>query len=280
MYIYADYVNSDQNVNIDITLSDGFEVITHVFPVYVNDVTSNAGKVELVREAKASTDGLRLRVIENNISTYLDYKWYIDGDLLTSEQGNIFTLQEQHFTKEYIVIKVEASNNGFESKYTDGIEVNRISFLAELAQAQEELVTGVKPTTENVAGSTSLLSLIFTVCLLLVRKLKTLSLIKLSREKLSRLTLFNKVKLIVTSLLVLMIAACSSTTDSKYELSSELAESTQTVNISLDESDPLYIAKLEHEAEKERIKLENIKSEIEREETKRNERTHISTIGF
>lgn len=275
MYIYADYVNSDQNVNIDITLSDGVEVITHVFPVYVNDVTSYGGKVELVREAKALAYGLRLRVIEKNISAYLNYKWYIDGELLTSEYGNIFTLKEQHFTQEYIVIKVEASSNNFESKYTDGIEVNRTSFLAELAQVQEKQV---KPT--NVAGSTSLLSLIFTVCLLLVRKLKTLSLIKLSRAKLRQLTLSNKAKLIVTSLLVLSIASCSATTDTKYELSSELAESTQTVNISLDESDPLYIAKLEHEAEKERIKLENIKSEIEREDIKRNERTHISTIGF
>jgi hypothetical protein len=272
LYIYADYVSSNQTINIDITLSDGVEVVKHVFPVYVINILTDSLKIELIREATAINDGIRLQVVVKNILAPLDFKWYIDGELLTSENSQIFTLKENHFTNEDVVVKVEVSNDAFVSKYTDGIELNRTSFLAEVAQAQTEQLES-EPATKNVAGSTGITSLVFAISLLLLRRIR----FKIVNPK----KIFSKSKLILTILMMLAITACSSTTDTnQHQLSPQLSAQTQTVNISLDESDPLYIAKQEYEAGKEQAKLEKLRRKIELEVKERNERVHILTIGF
>jgi hypothetical protein len=272
LYIYADYVSSNQTINIDITLSDGVEVVKHVFPVYVINILTDSLKIELIREATAINDGIRLQVAVKNILAPLDFKWYIDGELLTSENSQIFTLKENHFTNEDVVVKIEVSNDGFVSKYTDGIELNRTSFLAEVAQAQTEQLES-EPATKNVAGSTGITSLVFAISLLLLRRIR----FKIVNPK----KIFSKSKLILTILMMLAITACSSTTDTnQHQLSPQLSAQTQTVNISLDESDPLYIAKQEYEAGKEQAKLEKLRRKIELEVKERNERVHILTIGF
>ena len=270
LYIYADYVNSNQTINIDVTLSDGVELIEHVFTVFVVDYTSDSLKIELIREATAINDGIRLQVAVKNILAPLDFKWYIDGELLTSENSQIFTLQEHHFTNEDVVVKVEVSNDGFVSKYTDGMELNRTSFLAEVAQA-EQLES--EPSTKNVAGSTSVISLVFAISLLLLRRIK----LKIVKPR----KVLSTSKLILTILMMFAITACSSTTDTnQHQLSPQLSAQTQTVNISLDETDPLYIAKQEYETGKEQAKLEKLRRKIELEVKERNERVHILTIGF
>ncbi|GHB62670.1 hypothetical protein GCM10008107_09710 [Psychrosphaera saromensis] len=271
LYIYADYVSSNQTLNIDITLSDGVEVVKHVFPVYVINNPTDSLKIELIREAKAIDDGIRLQVAAKNTSTYLDFKWYVDGVLLTSENSQIFTLKEHHFKEENVVVKVEASEDGFISSYTDGIELNRTSFLAELAQAQTEQLEP-ELTTKNVAGSTGIFSLVSAISLLFLRRIRV--------NVVNPRKVFSKSKLILIILMMLGMTACSATTDTQHQLSPQLSTQTQTVNISLDESDPLYIAKQEYETEKEQAKLEKLRRKIESEVKERNERVHISTIGF
>lgn len=278
LYIYADYVSANKIVNIDITLSDGIETIKHVFPVRVMNVSGNNFKIELIKEAKASSTGIRFQVVVKNIPTLLDYKWYIDGELLSSEQSQIFTLQEPHFQQEDIVIKVEVSVDGFVSSYSDGLEVNRTLFLAEVEQAQQEEIEVKTSSTKNVAGSVNFISLMSIVFLLLLRRLKSKVFTRVKELKI--VTVFRRIKLLLTSLIIVALSACSNTTDTKYELSAEQNVATQTVNISLDKNDPLYMAKLEYEAKKEQAKLEKLKREAEIEISKRNERVHILTIGF
>jgi len=271
VYIYADYVTSDQTVNINITLSDGIEVLEHVFPVFIKNVLSADFKIELIREASVIDDFLRLQVATKNMGSTLEFKWYLDDELLTAENSQIFILEAEDFTQEDIVIKVEVSNDSFVSKYVDGMELNRTLFLAEVEQAKIEQAKSA-PNSKNVAGSMSFIAWLSAISLLLLRKVKL--------KLLSQIKVTRKTKLFLTCIMLVAVTACSSTTEDKYNLSDELVVTSQSVNIALDDNDPLFMAKQEYEAEKERLKLKQLRSKIEKEKREKNERTHILTIGF